>query len=196
MPHLVLLGDSIFDNGFYTGGEPDVISRVRELLPEGWKASLVAVDGSSTEKIPAQVERIPLDATHIILSVGGNDAIESLGVVEGFENRYRGAVEACRKTGLPLTVCTIYHGCFSDPDYQRSVVAAIIAFNDVIIRVAGELKIPVIDLRLVCTEPTDFSNSIEPSAIGGAKIALCIVEAVKRSGTGGVEIILGRKLLV
>jgi hypothetical protein len=45
MAHIVLLGDSIFDNGRYTMGGPDVISQVRQLLPVGWQASLLAVDG-------------------------------------------------------------------------------------------------------------------------------------------------------
>jgi hypothetical protein len=187
--HIVLLGDSVFDNGFYTNGGPDVISQVRELLPEGSSVSLLAVDGSTTEVIPSQMERTPADATHLVLSVGGNDAIKSLGVVDGFEEDYRSAVAACLKPGLPLTVCTIYHGWFSNPEYQRSVATAITAFNDVIIRVAGELKIPVIDLRLVCNSPVDFSNSIEPSVTGGGTIARTIVEAVKRSGTGTVEVI-------
>jgi hypothetical protein len=33
MTHIVLLGDSIFDNSPYTAGGPDVISQVRQLLP-------------------------------------------------------------------------------------------------------------------------------------------------------------------
>ena len=46
MPHIVLLGDSIFDNASYTSGGPDVISQVREILLKDWKATLLAVDGS------------------------------------------------------------------------------------------------------------------------------------------------------
>ena len=37
MTHIVLLGDSIFDNGRYTMGGPDVISQVRQLLPVGFE---------------------------------------------------------------------------------------------------------------------------------------------------------------
>ena len=33
--HIVLLGDSIFDNGRYTSGGPDVIAQVCQLLPKG-----------------------------------------------------------------------------------------------------------------------------------------------------------------
>jgi hypothetical protein len=35
MPHVVLLRDSIFDNGQYTGGGPDVAWQLRKLL-SGW----------------------------------------------------------------------------------------------------------------------------------------------------------------
>lgn len=55
MPHLVLLGDSVFDNAPYTCGGPDVVSQVRELLPSGWRASLLAVDGATTANIPDQI---------------------------------------------------------------------------------------------------------------------------------------------
>jgi hypothetical protein len=32
------------------------------------------------------------------------------------EDRYRRAVAACRQLGLPLTICTIYNGCFPDAE--------------------------------------------------------------------------------
>ncbi len=38
MAHIVLLGDSIFDNAAYTGGAPDVVRQVRQRLPHGLKA--------------------------------------------------------------------------------------------------------------------------------------------------------------
>jgi hypothetical protein len=47
-------------------------------------------------------------------------------------------------------------------------------FNDVIVRVALEHRLPIIDLRPVCTERSDYSNPIEPSGSGGRKIALAI----------------------
>jgi hypothetical protein len=115
MAHIVLLGDSIFDNARYTLGGPDVIAQVRQLLPAGWQASLLAVDGSMTEDVPAQAQRVPGDASHLVLSVGGNDAImnadilrmpaestaHALGalhnVSERFEKSYRRAVDACSR---------------------------------------------------------------------------------------------------
>jgi len=45
--HIVLCGDSIFDNGSYVRGEPDVAEQVREQLPDS-KVTLLAVDGNVT----------------------------------------------------------------------------------------------------------------------------------------------------
>jgi len=47
-------------------------------------------------------------------------------------------------------------------------------FNDVILRAAFHWRLPVIDLRLICSEPSDYANPIEPSGSGGAKIARAI----------------------
>ena len=206
MNHLVLLGDSVFDNARYTLGSPDVITQVREVLPVGWQASLVAVDGSTTREIPAQVQRVPQDASNLVLSVGGNDAImhadilrmpasstsEALSLLADvsarFEESYRGAVAACRGMDLPLAICTIYNGSFPDRDYQRQISTALMVFNDAIVRVGAELGLSIVDLRLVCSAPADYANPIEPSSIGGQKIARCIANLVS-SNVGGSRIL-------
>jgi len=199
MPHIVLLGDSIFDNASYTRGGPDLITQVRERLPQGWKATLLAVDGSVTLNVPAQLERLPQDASHLVLSVGGNDALmksdilntpvrstaEALALLADvagrFEENYREAVHACLRPTLPLGLCTIHNGCFDDVKFQRAVRTALRIFNDAILRVAFELGLPVIDLRFVCTSITDYANPIEPSSVGGAKIAGAILSLASPS---------------
>jgi hypothetical protein len=196
MAHIVLLGDSIFDNSRYTGGGPDVISQVRQILPVGWRASLLALDGSTTENVAFQLQHVPPDASHLVLSVGGNDALMNSDILHmpadstsqaiaalanlssGFEERYRHAVEACRQLHLPLTLCTIYNGCFPDSDFQRLVSTALMVFNDVILRVGIEFGLAMIDLRFVCSSAADYANPIEPSSAGGAKIARAIVDLV------------------
>jgi len=189
MPNLVLLGDSIFDNSAYTAGGPDVVTQVRQRLPAGWKATLLAVDGAVTLDVPGQLRNMPGDASHLVLSVGGNDALMQIGVLDVavkhtaqavghladvvaiFENVYRATIAGCLRAGLPLTVCTIYNGNFQDPSYQRVISTTVALFNDVIIRVALANDLPVIDLRAICSEPGDYANPIEPSSLGGAKIA-------------------------
>ena len=196
MPHVVLLGDSIFDNAAYTNGGPDVVTQLRELLPAGWHATLGAVDGTTTEDFAAQVDGLPGDLTHLVVSLGGNDALghvdlldrrvhsaaEVLGelahAAERFEKRYRRAIDELRAQRLPITVCTIYKGNFPDPEFQMLASTALSVFNDVILRVAFEHSLDVIDLRLVCNEPRDYANPIEPASHGGGKIALAIAMAL------------------
>jgi hypothetical protein len=102
MNHIVLLGDSIFDNASYVPGKPAVIEQLRHRLPGNCEATLLAVDGDVTSDVMGQTDRLP--------------------------------------------------------------------------------KVPVIDLRLVCNESTDYSeiSSIEPSASGGEKIAQTIVKLIER----------------
>lgn len=72
IPHLVLLGDSTFDNRLYVGkGNPAIIDQLKLKAQErGWKASSVAVDGHSISHIATQLTKIPPDATHLFISIG------------------------------------------------------------------------------------------------------------------------------
>jgi hypothetical protein len=206
MPHLVLLGDSIFDNASYTAGGPDVVTQVRAQLPAGWTATLAAVDGSQAVDVDTQLAGLPTEATHLVLSIGGNDALMASGLldepvyssadalrligasVREFESRYRTAVASCLARGLPLVVCTIYNGNFPDPDYRERVVVALAVFNDAIVRTACAHGLDVIDLRAVCDLPQDYANPIEPSSIGGAKIARAITRVVTGAATPGARL--------
>lgn len=196
MPHIALLGDSVFDNISYTQGAPDVVARLRSALPVGWQASLCAKDGSTANDVEPQLHSLPLDTTHLVLSIGGNNALlaveivdtpvastaEALrllaGVRDEFEAHYAAAVDACMTREMPLTVCTIYNGNFLDADFNRRASIALAAFNDVILRTALARSLDVIDLRAVCSTPADFANPLEPSSSGGDKIARAIARVV------------------
>ena len=198
-PTVVLLGDSIFDNAAYVAGGPNVVAQLAEALPSGWRATLCAVDGAVVADVPRQVARIPREATHLVLSAGGNDALGYIGILERkagsvaevldlltdmrdrFASAYRALVAMLVERGLPLTICTIYEGNLPDAALQRRAATALALFNDAIHRTASEFRLPVIDLRLVCTEPADYANPIEPSVRGGRKIAAAIAARV----TGG-----------
>lgn len=196
MNNVVLLGDSIFDNAAYTRGGPDVIRQLREQLPTGWRAALQAVDGDITRDVKAQLVGAPPDATHLVVSVGGNDALGHTGILQqsarsvaevlaslaeiaaGFEREYRRMLDTVLERGLPTVVCTIYNGRFPDTTMQMLTSTALTVFNDVITRQAFMAGVPLIDLRLICTEDADYANPIEPSSQGGDKIARAIVRAV------------------
>jgi hypothetical protein len=193
MGHVVLLGDSIFDNARYVPDRPPVIDQLRRSLPRGWTASLLAVDGHVTEDVVSQLEGLPPDATHLFVSAGGNDALgessilgeaactvgEALGLLHEVRTRFRGSyramLRALRARDKPAAVCTVYDAI---PGLGPAEQAALAGFNEVILREAFSAGLPVIDLRLVCDGPSDYSHvsAIEPSAVGGAKIARVIAE--------------------
>ena len=80
--HIVLCGDSIIDNGSYVNkGELDVAGQVQEELPDS-KVTLLAVDGKVTESIEDQMNNLPKDATHIFISIGGNDGYERMNIFD------------------------------------------------------------------------------------------------------------------
>jgi hypothetical protein len=194
--HVVLLGDSIFDNATYVPGEPSVIEHLRRCLPDGWQATLLARDGSLTEDVLRQLSLVPDDATHLVVSAGGNDALfhggpllsELGGSVAGvlermadmqdqFRHDYWKLLAQVLRLKIPTSVCTVYDAI---PRLSRAEVAGLGLFNDVILRAAFEGGIPVIDLRLVCTKAGDYaaSSPIEPSAAGGGKIARAVSRLV------------------
>jgi len=196
MKHIVLLGDSIFDNAAYVGGGPAVIQQLRAKLPPGWQSTLLAVDGSMAQDVPRQLERLPSDTTHLVLSVGGNNALDHVNILsesarsaaealsrlaevsERFRRLYRETVRAVLSRNLPTAVCTIYYPNFPDLTLQQIAKTALTIFNDVIIVEAFAAGVPLIDLRLVCSGTEDYANEIEPSAAGGEKITSAILRLV------------------
>lgn len=207
--HIALLGDSIFDNAPYTDGAPDVSSHLRALLPEGWGASLLAVDGSTTADLGPQVAHVGDDVTHVVLSLGGNDALmnsdllnvpvgstaEALALfgqrVDAFKASYVAALDSVLALERRTTVCTIYEGNL-EPAWAPLARVALMVFNDVILRIAFERAVDVIDLRLVCTEASDYANPIEPSGSGGRKIAEAIAVAVGAEDGPSTSRVFGR----
>lgn len=198
MNHIILLGDSIFDNAAYVRAGADVISHLRRELPEGWKATLKAIDGSVIRGVRGQTYELPAEASHMVVSVGGNDALRHARILEEraksvaevlakladiaeeFRQDYREMLAAVVERGLPTAVCTVYYPRYPEPLIQRLAVTALAVFNDVIVREAIAAGIPLLDLRLVCDEDSDYANPIEPSASGGEKIARAILRLVRQ----------------
>lgn len=195
--HAILLGDSVFDNAAYVGAPaPDVVRQLREQLPRGWQATLLASDGSVISNVRTQAERLPADASHLILSVGGNDVLRQARLLEAparsmaealtmlaragddFERDYQLMLDDVLGRRLPTAVCTIYNPRFPEPQMQKLAVTALCIFNDAIIRASFARGLPLVDLRLICNDERDYANAIEPSARGGAKIAAAIKHVV------------------
>ena len=211
MKHIVLLGDSIFDNGSYVGyNELDVPNQLKSLVNNDCKVTNLAVDGHVTSHIVTQLNNLPSDATHLFVSVGGNDALGHLPIFnetvdtigdalqkiyligENFQKAYSGMLDSVLVHKLPTTVCSVYYPRFiaqslnrvqlylpqqvNAEQLQQRAVAAESIFNDIIMFEVFKRNLPLIDLRVLCNKDEDYANPIEPSCIGGLKIANKIKE--------------------
>jgi hypothetical protein len=96
----------------------------------------------------AQLARLPGDASHLVLSVGGNDALLEAGVLEErarsvgavldklaavrdrFHHKYRAMLAELRERKLAAAVCTIYDARFPEPERRRRATVALTVIND------------------------------------------------------------------
>ncbi len=195
MNHIVLAGDSIFDNFTYVEQDQSVIDQLTNKLQGELKLTLLAQDGAVTDDLCSQFNELPSDTSHLFISSGGNDALGAAGlllnevstvfegmsifsnVIDEFQSAYKNMLNEAVSRVDNVVVCTVYDKI---PGYQKEPLTALKLFNEIILREAILLHLPVIDLRLVCNQPEDYSwvSPIEPSAQGGEKISNIILEIV------------------
>jgi len=185
---IVLVGDSIFDNASYVPDEPCVTEQLQSVVRDGVDVSILAVDGDYVTDVHAQIKSLPTKVTHLFVSAGGNDALrhgrrlaleyqtsedlfaEWSEIQAEFRRDYRAMLKAVLALGKHTVVCTIYDAV---PGIAKTELTALSLFNDVITAEAISSGVPVVDLRCVCADASDYSplSPIEPSSQGGAKIA-------------------------
>ena len=201
MEHVVLLGDSIFDNAPYVPPGTDVLTQLRQRLGGTASVSLLARDGDVLADMVAQMAQLARLARRerppslLLVSCGGNDVLGLVGemqrgvrsVLEGcellatwqgaFQRDYSRMLELLLAQGKPTVVATIYD---SVPGLSPALRTALSVFNDVIVREASRRHLAVLDLRLVCTEAADYApvSPIEPSTQGAGKIVGAIAALV------------------
>ncbi|MEM7774682.1 MAG: SGNH/GDSL hydrolase family protein [Pseudomonadota bacterium] len=189
---VLLLGDSIIDNGAYVQKkEPDVAKQVQELLPHHIVEKR-AFDGSVTKDVTNnQTHDIGAD-DFVVISSGGNDALSHASLLdadlkaidlmdklwsarEAFRVDYTALLSAVTSKTTGVIVLTIYNPNFhhsgQDISLQRAAECGVALFNDVIQQEALAHGCRVLDLRSFFEAPGDYANPIEPSAAGGAKLA-------------------------
>jgi lysophospholipase L1-like esterase len=192
---IVLIGDSILDNASYTHPEPDTTKRLERLVP-GWTVRCHARDGAVMADVSSQLRHLTERPEIAVLSVGGNDAVSHVGllqrqgvtaadiladllrIADDFAKRYEPVAAAVRERAERTVLCTIYEVQLEPAPYAKLARVPLAVLNDRIMRVGAQLGADVLDLRSVCTEPSDFVLQIEPSAQGAAKIARAIAGLV------------------
>ena len=209
MAHVVLIGDSILDNGAYVGRGGDVASTLQARLAED-KVTLLARDGAVIEGAQSQLKGVPQDATLLVISAGGNDALRSVGILaepartvadglakvltirERFSEQYRALLDQAQSFDPPSAICTIYDVLLPNLEQRKLANLALGVLNDVITREAARRGLPLIDLRVMFTQEQHFANAIEPSEQGSELIAAAVVEAMGHRYSGPSAIYTGR----
>jgi lysophospholipase L1-like esterase len=199
MSRIILLGDSIIDNGAYVRkGEPDVTKQLQARLPRR-TVIMRAVDGAVAANVLASQVNGLESSDHVILSVGGNDALQHKDILENaglnagdvllrfwtireeFRKTYTALLDRLAATKAKVMAMTIYNPNFSDygVEFQRMAESGVSTFNDVIQQEALARAFDVLELRSLFTDKADYANPIEPSMIGGAKLANAMAEWVE-----------------
>ena len=202
MNKLVLLGDSTIDNKAYV--EPGELS-VKEHLDNlvNHEVLQIALDGAITDDvINNQIDLIPADTTHILLSIGGNDLLQEIdflyqdfkyapkrlletviGLLSPVTENYETIVKQLSTNRAKLLCATVYEGnlvgSVEFDSISNSSKAMVSLLNDLIFRVCHKYNIQTIELRNIFTKPEHYANPIEPSHLGGMKFAKKIVEWVQ-----------------
>ena len=120
--------------------------------------------------------------------------------VEPIRERYEEIVERLVKQEGKMLLCTVYNGDFERGDGYETLevnqqftstygnvfegkqeAAGVIArvFNDLVFSTGNKFGVEVFELREIFTESADYANPIEPSHIGGRKLAEKILEWIE-----------------
>jgi hypothetical protein len=192
--HVVLIGDGLGD--LARRQERGAGTLESTLMPgrrDPWKLSVVAADQIARS---SPLFNFPGDATHVVISIEGNRAIQESGLLEGkpdsmqeglarlsyaadqFEDKVEALIRAAQETRLPTVICSMWPPRYPEPTRQRAAVAALGIFNSRILRRAVDARISLVDLRRVCSEPSDYADHTMLSRNGLQKAANIISHAL------------------
>lgn len=198
--HVVVFGDGL--QGLERVQQPGALEG--KLLPERrepWTLTVLPASEVARSSRPA----IPDDATHVVISIEGNRAIASSGLLLGhpatftdglarlsfaadqFEATVEALVRSAKATRLPCVICTMCPPRYPEPVRQRAAVAALTIFNWRIFRRALEAGIAIVDLRNACGESSDYADHTLLSKSGLQKCAHIVWRALWEVSRGGAR---------
>lgn len=185
--HVVLLGDALLEAYHSIDKTPGKFEEA--LLPgtrDQWKISVISA---------ARIERagpslsLPRDATHALIFIEGNHAIEQSGLLDAdaeafgqtleqlslaadeFERTLDRLIHVAQAARLVIMVCTMFHPHYKDASRQRAACAALAVFNDRVTKRVAEARLALIDLRIICSEDDDYDKPTQLSKSGLQKAA-------------------------
>jgi hypothetical protein len=200
--HLVVLGDAIADLMSLREKGPSRVENL--LLPQESRAWKLTMHTAEEIARGGDFFELPADASHVMISIEGNRAIEESGLLDNRPETYQQAlvllslaadeyerqaerlIQVAKASNLPIVVCSMYPPRYEDPDRQRAVCTALAVFNDRLVRRTFAARLPLVDLNLVCTEDADYADPIRLSKHGlrkASNVVLSALYAVARDPT-------------
>jgi len=174
---LICIGDSILNNENYVPIGKSVIN----YLQKDVKVINMAKDNAKINDIYNQLRRIPYinSDMNIILSVGGNNLLE----YEQIETVYTKYIELINYITdtyeCKLYILNLYYPI---DESMRKYDEIISKWNRMLNKIPvkyNNMDINIIDISKIIKEPTDLVDKIEPSIIGGLKIANKIIKSLE-----------------
>jgi len=196
--HVSLLGDSIIDNKVYVGeGELSVTEHLQHKSSSYF--TMIAVDGDTTKDVlDNQLDNLKESVSHIVLSIGGNDLLQNLHLLQDETSGMKFALEKCSELisqiqenyikilehlsqyDAKVLLCTVYEGDLESDlllaEYDKAGQVMLKMHNDTVYYLASKFEVDVLELRNIFTNKEDYANPIEPSHIGGEKLAKAIIQ--------------------
>ena len=200
--HVSLLGDSIIDNKVYVGeGELSVTEHLQHKSSSYF--TMIAVDGDTTKDVlDNQLDNLKESVSHIVLSIGGNDLLQNLHLLQDETSGMKFALEKCSELisqiqenyikilehlsqyDAKVLLCTVYEGDLESDlllaKYDKAGQVMLKMHNDTVYYLASKFEVDVLELRNIFTNKEDYANPIEPSHIGGGKLAKAIIQWMKQ----------------
>jgi len=188
-PYIILLGDSILKNNSYVSDGKSVENILAE---KNVNVSCFAEDHAKIVDIYSQIDKIPIDMnnpnTFIFLSAGGNDIL-SYYVDQGHDitdssfltpmlSAYKKLVKSIQNR-MPQSKIILLDVYYPDNLKFKQYHSIIKEWNNMLYDFANNPAnniYGVIRISNSLTSSEDFSFGIEPSSIGGKKIANLIFE--------------------
>ena len=201
--YVSLLGDSIIDNKIYVEeGELSVTEHLQHNSSSNF--TMIAVDGDTTEDVlKNQLDNLKEPVSHIVLSIGGNDLLQNLHILQDetigmkfaleksseligeIQENYTKILEHLSQYDAKVLLCTVYEGDLKSDvllaEYDKAGQAMLKMHNDTVYYLASKFDVDVLELRNIFTNKEDYANPIEPSHIGGEKLAKAIIQWMKNS---------------
>ena len=173
---IILLGDSILKNNIYVEDGQSV----EDYLSKKTEATIhcFAKDDSVIINVYTQLYKLHANDTTntnttktcIFLSIGGNNILRGEETVSRIFKQYIELVEKIQED-MPKTKIVLINLYYPTDEKYQKYYSSIQNWNELLEAYAKDQHIDVLDASIILTKSSDFTYDIEPSEIGGNKLA-------------------------